>query len=72
MDIAGDAKHFSEFNLAGKDDVKLKELDLNKVVLPLVIEISYPADRPYTERTKAYFRFEIFNEAYKLKKTATD
>ena len=69
VDIAGEVKHFSEFDLAKKDDVNLKELDLNKVVLPLVIEISYPADRPYTERTKAYFRFEVFNEAYKLKET---
>lgn len=42
---------------------------IDQTVLPLIVEISYPADRPYEDRTKVYFRFEVFNEAYKLKKT---
>ena len=72
MEIAGNAKHSSEFDLNGNNASKLKKLDLTDVVLPLVVEISYPADRPYEDRKKAYFRFEIFNEAYELKETATD
>ena len=37
-----------------------------KFLLPLVLELSYPAEVPYEEREKSYFRFEIFNEHYVL------
>ena len=42
------------------------KVDLNKVLLPLVLELSYPAEVAYAEREKRYFRFEIFNEHYEL------
>ena len=35
-----------------------------RFILPLVLEISYPAESPYVNREKQYFRFEIFNENY--------
>jgi len=51
----------------GSNTGQIKELDTGKFVLPLVMEISYPAELPYDEREKAYFRFEIFNERFELK-----
>jgi hypothetical protein len=65
--LYSDAKHSSDWNLNEDDGASLKELAVGSTVLPLIVEISYPADMPYDERTKAYFRFEIFNEQYKLK-----
>ena len=62
LDLSGSNEH-------GINDLKDK-LDEN-LVLPLVVEISYPADVPYEERNKAYFRFEIFNEMYEVKKPTT-
>jgi len=38
-----------------------------KFVLPLVLEISYPAEVDYARREKKYFRFEIFNDNYEPK-----
>ena len=31
----------------------------------LCMEISYPAEVPYANREKRYFRYEIFNESFK-------
>ena len=49
----------------------LQSLDIDKFVIPLVLEISYPADKDYEAREKVYFRFEIFNENFELKKRVT-
>ena len=47
---------------------KMKSLDTTdkprRFVLPLVLEISYPAEVDYERREKKYFRFEIFNDNY--------
>ncbi len=65
------ARHSSDWELDADDGAKLKKLAVGSTVLPLIVEISYPADVPYGDRTKAYFRFEIFNEQYKLKEETT-
>ncbi|MCI5779851.1 MAG: hypothetical protein MR051_08600 [Lentisphaeria bacterium] len=38
--------------------------DAKKFILPLVLEISYPAEADYDLREKKYFRFEVFNSNY--------
>lgn len=65
--LYAEAKHSGSWSLGADDDAKLKALSVGSAVLPLIVEISYPADVPYADRTKAYFRFEIFNELYELK-----
>ena len=40
------------------------ESDPRYFLLPMVLELSYPAEKPEYERVKKYFRFEIFNEYY--------
>lgn len=45
---------------------KVGKVNMDDVLLPLVLELSYPAEVPYEEREKSYFRFEIFNEHYVL------
>ena len=52
---------------SGDTTADVKELELDKFIMPLVMEISYPAELPYKDREKAYFRFEIFNDKYELK-----
>lgn len=37
---------------------------IGKFLLPVVIELSWPANVPESEREKRYFRFEIFNDQY--------
>ena len=37
---------------------------IGKFLLPVVIELSWPATAPYEDREKRYFRFEIFNDQY--------
>ena len=39
-------------------------VNIFKFLLPVVMEISWPATVPYEEREKRYFRFEIFNTLY--------
>ena len=67
----GEEKHLPSLQNGGKleGDSANNIVDVENVdmVLPLVIEISYPADVEYDLRTKEYFRFEIFNEMFKLK-----
>ena len=46
----------------------LKELNVDKFVLPMVLEISYPSNLPYEDREFVYFRFEIYNDNFDLKK----
>ena len=41
-----------------------KSKDARAFILPLVLEISYPAEIGYDRREKRYFRFEVFNENY--------
>lgn len=57
-------------NQSGTTTADVKTLELNDFVMPLIMEISYPAELPYKEREKAYFRFEIFNDKYELKQRA--
>ena len=45
---------------SGKESLK----DVRAFILPLVLEISYPAELEYDRREKRYFRFEVFNENY--------
>ena len=54
-------------NKSGDTTADVKTLELNNFIMPLVMEISYPAELPYKDREKAYFRFEIFNDKYELK-----
>jgi hypothetical protein len=73
---ADDIKHLPDLDLAGTNNTgsgvkNVKEISTDNIVLPLIVEISYPADVDYAERTKAYFRFEIFNEKYQLIETAS-
>lgn len=65
--VSGDVRYVKDCDLSGSDTDQIRTLALNDMILPLVIEISYPADRPYADREKAYFRFEIFNEMYEVK-----
>ena len=48
--------------------VTLKALDVYNFVLPMVLEISYPSNIPYDDREFVYFRFEIYNDNFELKK----
>ena len=63
---SGDAVLYSSLDKSKHDSFNVKELKSEEFVLPLIVEISYPADRPYDDREKAYFRFEIYNDNYKL------
>lgn len=58
------AMNKSKENITGANAGDLRELDVENFVIPMVLEISYPADRPYEDREKVYFRFEIFNENF--------
>ena len=40
--------------------------ELKKFFIPAVLELSWPATVPIAEREKRYFRFEIFNDGYRL------
>ena len=62
----GSVQSYADMNKAasGSSSGDIKALDVSKFVFPLVLEISYPADIPYADREKAYFRFEVFNENY--------
>jgi hypothetical protein len=52
-------------NSSFDEPFKLSKDDLcKKYFVPYVLEISYPADREWAERTKKVFRFEVYNEAY--------
>ena len=44
---------------------------IGKFMLPVVIELSWPANVPEADRDKRYFRFEIFNDQYDLGKDTT-
>jgi hypothetical protein len=75
-DSAGtvELKHFTDLStsdLAGDAGNAVKTFDLDDVIIPLVMEISYPANVDYSERKKMYFRFEIFNEKYHLKNSGS-
>ena len=61
--------HFGDVEKSGTgtNSGQIKDLETGNFILPLVMEISYPAELPYDEREKAYFRFEIFNERFELK-----
>ena len=41
-------------------------VDIFRFLLPLVMEVSWPATSPYDEREKRYFRFEVFNTLYDI------
>ena len=46
------------------DNISYSGKDAKKFILPLVLEISYPAEAGYDLREKKYFRFEVFNSNY--------
>ena len=48
-------------------DLPTSGLQINHFLLPLVLELSWPADVPDAQREKRYFRFEIFNEQFEQK-----
>ena len=60
---AGSAGYRKGSALSLKDS-KGAEVKVGEFLLPMVLEISYPAEVPYSEREKRYFRFEVFNEYY--------
>ena len=45
-------------------DLSGSDVDLKRFVVPMVLELSYPADAAYDVRKKSYFRFEIINDNY--------
>ena len=51
-----------EFDKPADDDIDV----LQSCFLPAVLELSWPATVPIEEREKRYFRFEIFNDYYRL------
>ena len=51
-----------------EEDLRFElKLQINHFLLPLVLELSWPADVPDEQREKRYFRFEIFNEQFEQK-----
>ena len=52
-------QQYSELNAAEKC--------IDKFLLPIVIEVSWPANMPSSEREKRIFRYEMFNLEYELK-----
>lgn len=60
-------EHF--INVAGVDK-KYSEIsgtvNIRKFLIPVVLELSWPATVPELEREKRYFRFEIFNDQYEI------
>lgn len=71
---SGDIRHLPDLSLTGTSNAgsgarNVKAISTADIVLPLIVEISYPANVAYDERTKAYFRFEIFNEKFELIET---
>lgn len=46
--------------------VTAEQQALRNCFLPAILELSWPATAPYGEREKRYFRFEIFNDYYRL------
>ena len=56
-----------KINVNDSDSTVETEVSYEKFIMPLVLEISYPADAEYEQREKRYFRFEIFNESYEPK-----
>ena len=65
----GNVRSYSDMDktASGSDPGDIKELTVSSFVFPLVLEITYPANIPYDDREKAYFRFEVFNENYEQK-----
>lgn len=57
-------KGIKKINVDSSDETVETEVVYEKFIMPLVLEISYPADAEYEQREKRYFRFEIFNESY--------
>ena len=71
-DSSGNVKSYtslekSKVDITGTAAGDIRELNVENFLLPLVVEISYPAEKAYAEREKVYFRFEIFNESFDLK-----
>ena len=70
-DYSSAATSYFDMKKAGKTSSPAastwQDLDLGDFVTPMMLEISYPANKPYADREKVYFRFEIFNENFELK-----
>ena len=71
-DSSGNVKKYEDLDksksgITGTAAGDIRVLNVDDFVLPLVVEISYPADKAYDDREKVYFRFEIFNESFELK-----
>ena len=65
VDSAGvDNDRFVQYNKTGKFEPGKSEFEVARFLVPVVLELSYPATLPYAEREKRYFRFEIFNHQY--------
>lgn len=63
---SGNMKMYDDLDFT--DDADKKKLkDARAFILPLVLEISYPAEIEYARREKRYFRFEVFNENYEAR-----
>ena len=60
--------YFPGFN---KMEEKNNNHKIENYLWPVVLELSWPADTPWQEREKRYFRFEIFNTLYEPKNTTT-
>ena len=55
----------TKYSALGMDD------NIRKFIIPVVLELSWPATVPEAEREKRYFRFEIFNDQYEMSKEST-
>ena len=57
----------SKSGVTGTSAGDIRVLNIYDFLFPMVLEISWPANIPYADREKAYFRFEIFNENFEQK-----
>ena len=57
INVTGEDKLYSEIS---------STVDIRKFLIPVVLELSWPATVPELEREKRYFRFEIFNNQYEI------
>lgn len=61
-----DDDNFKDDYFPGFNKMEEKKTDhkIEQYLWPVVLELSWPADTPWREREKRYFRFEIFNTLY--------
>lgn len=61
-------EYFIDITGVDRQYKNLSDVDIRKFLIPVVLELSWPATVPELEREKRYFRFEIFNNQYEISK----